>query len=682
MMRTAALLGLLLVTRAAAAQDARPAAVPAAAAPAAASPVVASPAAFPLAAPPLAARPPAVMPLVRAGNWAAADAAAALSPDPVARKLVAFWRLLAPNAATAGEIAAFLADNPDWPLPGTLARRRDEAIASEPDDAMAASMCDRAQPAVTAPAGRLRCADAFGRLGRPADALAMLRLAWVEGPSDADWETRFMQRRAGAVGAEEQRRRFDRLAWTDAAGAKRQLARLDAADKPRAEAWLALKRDDASALALLGALPPATQNEPALFFEHAHWLRRAGQDDDAVALWRSAGAAAERAAPPERIGAFWDERNLLARRRLRRGDAATAYALVADAGPYHAEPLADAQFLAGFIALRRLGDPGLADRHFAQLGQGSKATITQARASYWRGRAAAARDDAGAAAEFFRAAAAYPGTYYGQLALVALGDADRLGARVEAARDPQPSPEQALGFAGRELARAAALTVSWGEPRRAAGFLLRLGDTSPDPADRVLAARLATGLGLADTAVWIARRAGRDGVALLQAGWPIAADVPPAAGVDPAFALGVIRQESSFDPAAASAAGARGLMQLMPATAAMTARQLGLPAVPALLADPAYNMRLGTAYLRRMLDQFDGSIPMAAAAYNAGPARVADWIAGFGDPRTAAVDAIDWIELIPINETRNYVQRVIENTVVYRAERGQADAHPLARWMR
>ena len=179
----------------------------------------------------------------------------------------------------------------------------------------------------------------------------------------------------------------------------------------------------------------------------------------------------------------------------------------------------------------------------------------------------------------------------------------------------------------------------------------------------------------------IARRAGRDGVMLTEAGWPLAVD-PPAGPVEPALALGLIRQESNFNTEALSPVGARGLMQLMPATAQAVAHRLGDGPVniPALSTDPAYNMRLGTAYLGGLLDQFGGAMPYAVAGYNAGPGRVADWLATNGDPAAGGIDMVDWIELIPFTETRNYVQRVVENVVVYRALTGTVLPHPLARW--
>jgi soluble lytic murein transglycosylase len=175
---------------------------------------------------------------------------------------------------------------------------------------------------------------------------------------------------------------------------------------------------------------------------------------------------------------------------------------------------------------------------------------------------------------------------------------------------------------------------------------------------------------------------GRDGLSLPEAGWPIAAE-PPTGPVDPAVALGVIRQESSFDIGAVSPSGARGLMQLMPFTAEAVAKQIGTPvSLVSLTTDPADNMRLGTEYLHQMLSRFDNSLPLAVAAYNAGPHRVDQWLPEYGDPRIGPIDMVDWIELIPLNETRNYVQRVLENVVVYRARRGESTPTLLAQWTR
>ena len=620
-----------------------------------------------------------VMSAIRADRWADAEAAAAKLADPVPHKLVTFYRLLSPAGGSAGEIAAFMADSPDWPSQAALAHRRDEAIAGEADDTTAAAECDRGKPfTVTAPAALVRCAEAAAALGRAEDAAALARRAWTAGITDPAWEARFTARWAPAITRADQWSRFDRLAWSDTAAAQRQLARLDPADRPRAEARLALRRDDPDAAGLVAALPEADRQDPGLMLEQARWLRRAGLDDDALALWKSAGTQAERHASADRLAAFWDERNILARRRLRQGDAEGAYALAAGHAQTAGTSLLDAEFLAGFIALRKLNAPDRALPHFRALAAVSKAAITQARAHFWLARTLAAQgNEAGARAEY-EAAAAFPSTFYGQLAALAIGQTP--AERIAATPDPAVDPQRALDFAGRELARAAAWLVSWGEPRRAETFLLRLDDITPDPADRTLAARLASGFGLPSAAITLARRAGRDGVTLLQTGWPAPADIPADSGVEPALALAVIRQESSFDPATVSPVGARGLMQLMPGTATQVARKAGLRAsVPSLTGDPRYNIQLGSAYLRGLLEQFEGSVPLAVAAYNAGPNHVLEWLGTNGDPRSEGTDMVDWIELIPFSETRNYVERVIENQVIYRAHRGETGPHPAVR---
>jgi soluble lytic murein transglycosylase len=488
-----------------------------------------------------------------------------------------------------------------------------------------------------------------------------------------------LRRWSGAVGPEDNWERFQNLVRPDAAAAARLLPRLDAPHRLAAEARLALQRDATNAEVLLGSLPTALRREPGMMLDHARWLRRADRTTDALALWQRAGEAAQREAPADELSGFWTERNLLARRLLRDGNAAKAYALANRHGEIAADQVLDAEFLAGFIALRRLKDPAAAQRHFRVLADTSRAAITQARAHYWLARAIAATG--GDPKPEYQRAAAWPTTFYGQLAALALGDdATQLAARLTTLHDPPYTRDQVLAFTEREVVRAAAMLVVWNDARRARAFLLRMDELAPDAADRALTARFALRLGLPDTAVFIARRMGRDGLALPEAGWPIAAE-PPGGPVDTSVALGLIRQESSFDIAAISPSGARGLMQLMPFTAQTVAKQIGTAtSLVSLTSDPAHNMRLGTEYLHQMLERFDNSLPLAIAAYNAGPHRVDEWLVENGDPRLGPIEMLDWLELIPINETRNYVQRVLENVVVYRAHRGENTPTLLAQW--
>ncbi len=479
----------------------------------------------------------------------------------------------------------------------------------------------------------------------------------------------------------DQSRRFQALVWNHPAAAVRQVARLDPGERTLAQARLALRRDDLSAETRIAAIPAAELTDPGLVLDRAAWLRRRNRLGDARQVWLASGEAAQRNAPDEHRLAYWTERNLLVRRLLRSGDDAGAYAVAALPGQTAAEPTAAAEFLAGFIALRRLHDPAAAIRHFETLASVSNAAITQARAHYWLGRAAT---EAGrpAAAEY-GLASAWPTTFYGQLAALALDpDPAALTTRLRAAHDPAWTRDEALDFGGGELIRAAGLLNAWGDPGPARAFLLRADEQASVPSQRALAAHLATGLGLPDVAVAIARRMGRDGLMLPDAGWPTPVQPPLDRGPDRAAVLALMRQESSFDPQAVSPSGALGLMQLMPATAQAVARQLAVPTSPAALTgDGSHNMRLGTAYLAAMMEQFGGSLPLAFAAYNAGPHRVAEWLAENGDPREDATRMIDWIELIPFDETRNYVQRVLENVVMYRARSGEAPLR-LATWSR
>ena len=283
-----------------------------------------------------------------------------------------------------------------------------------------------------------------------------------------------------------------------------------------------------------------------------------------------------------------------------------------------------------------LNDPARAMPHFQALAA-SDAAITQGRAHYWLGRAAAAagRDPK---PEYARAAA-WPTTFYGQLAALALGESQAtLVARIKALRDPPWTPEAAFAFTGHEVVRAAAWLMAWGDFPRARVFLMRVDEISPIVPERTLTATFA--LRRRDAGRRRVRRPphgpGRHRPAA--GGWP--APYKPAAPPDPAFSLGIMRQESSFDVAAVSSSGARGLMQLMPPTAQGVARQLGIPAsVPALTSDAAHNIRLGTAYLQEVLTRFDGCLPLAAAAYNAGPSRVVQWL---GETATRAPGLSAW----------------------------------------
>ena len=613
------------------------------------------------------------------GRWGEAQSYLSAA-DPLAAKIVQWMRLASRTGpASAAELASFLAQNPDWPLAETIARRAEEALPGEPDDALVLIHFQR-YPARTLD-GAQRYADALSRAGRTREATEALRRGWVEGAADASAEQSFLSRNASVLTADDYWRRFDRLAFArDIAGATRAAQQLTGQQRSSAELRLAFAAER----------PEAEQQAVAIAdigtaYERARYLRRRERDADAAQAWRAAESL-QAGLDGARAQAVWAERQVLARRLLRQGQDALAYRTAAfhgQAAP--GEPRQEAEFLAGFIALRRLNDAAGAERHFTAVGRDSVSVITRARSAYWEGRALAAREETRRARERFTAAAAMPVAYYGQLAAVALGeDGARIAARINATPAAPITRDRQSAFMNNELSRAVLTLADLGDTRRARVFLLRLEDLARDATDRALAARLANSIGRPDHAVWVARRAGADGVVLMPDGWP-APYQPPVATPERAMIFAITRQESNFDTEAVSSAGARGLMQLMPATAQLVARRLNIRHQLGMLpADQQHNMRLGAAYLQQMQERYGGSFAMAAAAYNAGPGRVDEWIGTYGDPRTGGIDGLDWIELIPFTETRNYVQRVIENVLVYRARDPSAASqeHPLAPWLR
>jgi soluble lytic murein transglycosylase len=591
-----------------------------------------------------------MMAALRAQDWAAAERLAHQDSDPLlAGTLVEFIRLLKPTQASASELAGFLKAHPAWPDADVLRKRLGEAVVSDPDDASVLPVCESQH---FGPEPLARCADALAGAGLRAMAWATARSAWVGGLSAAD-HADFLAQWGKSFTPEDEWRRFENLANRDAAAAARQVPRLDASHRLAALARLAWRHDDADALIRLAQVPEALRSDPALVLENARSLRRTGALAAAVALWRAAGVAAEAAVAADARAPFWGERDILSRKLLAQGSDADA-AFLADDTLVDGDQALDSLFLAGWIRLRRTHDAQGAVTRFAALATLSRSVITQGRAHYWL---AEALKEAGKAAEAqaeYTAAAAWPTSFYGQQAALALGVTM---ARLGSLHDPAWTPAQAMGFAGGELARAATMLVGWGDGLRAKDFLLRLAEQMPEAAARAWTAHLALDLHMPEVSVQIARLAGRSGVMLPEAGWPVPVPVPAA---NAALVLAIMRQESNFDASVVSPAGAEGLMQLMPATAR------SVSGGNADLFDPAANARIGTAYLQRLLGAFPEPTE-AVAAYNAGPNRVRAWL-GVLDPGTDTSRLIDWIELIPFGETRNYVQRVLEGQTIYAAK--------------
>jgi soluble lytic murein transglycosylase len=618
---------------------------------------------------------------LQAGRFGEAQALAQQA-DPLLQKMITWQRLTQRGgAATAAEIVGFMESSPDWPSQDALQRRAEELFLNDPDDALALRFFGP-RPARTID-GAIRHVRALLNANRRAEAQAAARRAWAaDTAGDPVDEPQFLALAGNLLTADDHWRRFDRLSFArDFEGARRVLPFLANDRRASGELRLAYAADGAAS----DANPQLAARDAGATLERARMLRRRDADIEAAAAW-AAGAAAQQGIDPAAQRAIWTERQILARKLLRLGDARTAYQVAAQHGQAVAgEPRQEAEFLAGFIALRMLNDARLAQPHFNRMAEGSRSAITQARALYWQGRTAEAMGDAATARARYTAAAAFPVTFYGQMGMLALGeDGAQISARIRATPVPRPSEAEARAFLGRELPRLVMALSEIGEARRARPFLLRLEEVASSQADRLLVARLATATGRLDNAVWVARRGGVSGAMLIEDGWPVPY-IAPESGVEPAIVYAITRQESNFEPEAVSSANARGLMQLLPATAQGVARRLGIPHnVNWLISDPQHNMRLGAAYIEQRLGDLGGVMPFAFAAYNAGIGRVNEWLQTYGDPRTGRPQMLDWMELIPFGETRNYVQRVIENVAVYRARdpRFANRPHPMSQWAR
>lgn len=595
------------------------------------------------------------------GDWPSAHTIAAGAEDPLVAKLVVWLDATRPNGGGSFyEITGFAIDNPQWPSQRTLRMRAEQAIDENiPDDAILAWF-SRNEPLTLT--GAQRYAGALLASGENARAGQVVRAGWASTDAQTvEDEERFFALYASVLTEEDHVRRLDRLLWAGRiAPAQRLLPRLSYEHQALGEARIALRQLNANGPDLAALVPAELQGDPGLVYDQVRWYRRKGNDEAArqlLTMWR-----ADYAQPDQ----FWQERAQLARQALSRGDAAGAYAVAGEHGFVDGSERADAEWLAGWIALRFLQRPDVAATDFLEMFETVRHPVSRARGAYWLARAAQARGDADAALLWHKTAAEHGYAFYGQLSAAEI----RPGEPLHLPPEPQLDPSGEARFREHELTRAVSLLAAAGSRDAQRTFITRLAELDESRAWKSKAATLAGEVGRADLGVVVARQSIRGGMPLIGPGYPLLSAVDNAsAGVETPLVLAIIRQESSFDTSATSPAGAQGLMQLMPGTARDVSAKLGIGYSPSsLIASPEYNVSLGSAYIADMLQRFDGSYILALAAYNAGPSRVNQWLATNGDPRSGTETAVDWIELIPFNETRNYVQRCLENLQVYRAK--------------
>ncbi len=597
----------------------------------------------------------AAMADVAAKDWAGAEAAA---QGPIAQDIVR-WSKLRDGEGTLTEYEDFLARRPDWPGLALLRRKGEEAVARSTNPERVLAWFASGQPETVE--GSFALIRAYAALGRAEDAQAEAMRAWIALSFTSDQETTLLAAYPSALAALHERR-LDRLLWEgEAVEAQRMLPRVDDGWRRLAEARMALRDDAPGVDGKLKAVPASLASDPGLAYERFVWRMRKDRYEDAATLIVETSDSAETLGRPEE---WADRRALLARRLLRDGDPRMAYRVAASHHLAGGPDYADLEFVAGFVALRSLGDAQAALQHFQALGAAVATPISLSRAAYWQGRALEALNRPAEAQAAYERAAEFQTAYYGLLA------SERAGVPLKASILGQEALADWKGaaFARSSVFEAAVLFLRAGDRTNAKRFLLHLAE-GLDATGLAQLGEMALARGEPHLAVLIGKEAAEQGVIIPRAYFPVTDLIPDGLPVSRALALSIARRESEFDPTVISSAGARGLMQVMPETARMMAQKTGRAFEKGrLTSDPAYNAALGAAYLKVLVEEFGPSIALIASGYNAGPGRPRNWIEQFGDPRREDVDVVDWVEMIPFAETRTYVMRVAESVVIYRAK--------------
>jgi soluble lytic murein transglycosylase len=603
--------------------------------------------------------------LVQQHKLSDATKLAASIEDPAEQKLLEWALLRDPdNPADFDQYNRFIQANPDWPSIPLLRRRAEARLWQERRDAVTVRRFIGTRPASAV--GRLAIARLLLDEGDRAGASREVRTVWHSAELSAELETVIANTFGDELTPADDIVRMDRrIGAKDFAAAMRAAKRLGSAQVAIVKACEQAEANGAKSGALLEAVPKEAQADLGYALCRLHWLLA---HDDVAAAVKLVTEASDDDLRHQDTDEWWRECRTLARRLLDLGDPNTAYRVVreaaAPANPYYR---AEFHFMPGWIALRFLSDPITALRHFAKVDEGSSDPIVLARAAYWRGRAFEAADQSDEMKTQYERAARYPTSYYGQLARA------RIGLSEIALRPPSPS-EANLNGSSNDVLRAADMLYMIGELDLVLTFVTELAESSTDPATLSVVGELTARRNDAQAMLVLGKTALARGLAMERYAFPeigVPTYSPIAPAIDDCMVYSIVRTESGFDQRDTSPANAVGLMQVTPEAGRDTTQRFGVAYDwKRLVADPVYNTQMGAAEVSALFKEYTGSYLMTFAGYNAGRGRVRQWVAQHGDPRDPKVDPVDWVERIPMAETRNYVQRVMENLQVYAVRLG------------
>ena len=629
---------------------------------------------LPIARPALASLPPSLaaakraIELMRQGKSVEATALETSISDPLAQKLVE-WALLRQDDGDIGfnRYAAFIRGNPTWPSIPLLRRCAEARLWYDRIDAATARGFFSSE-GISSALGRLAYARILKGEGDHQGVERGFRAIWRSAELSSGVEATSVLAFPDELTPADQLARMDRrIGAKDFGAAMRAAKRLGDNEVAIVKACAAAEADSANGGLLLDAVPSEARSDLGYVLCRVHWLLR---HDEIMAAAKFVLAASSEDLLSQDTDEWWRERRVLARRLIDLGDAEMAYRVAHEAAvpanPYYR---AEFYFMAGWVALRFLTDPATALKHFAHVDEGSDDPIVRARAAYWRGRAAEAAGQFTEMREQYEAAARYPTAYYGQLALAQLG----AGAITLPRTSPQPSNESK-----NDLVRAASIMYAIGERDLVLSFVSDLAQESNEVATLAALGQLAAQNIDAQAMLAIGKTALARGLPMEQYAFPdigVPAYASIASNIDRCIVYSIVRTESAFNQRDKSPANAVGLMQVTPEAGRDTAKRFHVGYDwDRLVSDPVYNTQMGAAEVAALLNEYRRSYIMTFAGYNAGRGRVREWVAQHGDPRDPKIDAVDWVERIPLAETRNYVQRVMENLQVYRARFGAAIA--------
>ena len=609
-----------------------------------------------------------VIAAARKGDDAAVGEAEKAIGDPVARKL-AEWVVLRSNNTTPSfqRYAKFINANPSWPHVPLFRRRAEVALWNDKlDDKTVLGFFAHDKP--TTAKGHYVLARALLAKGDRRAATVLVRDAWRNEDCSADVEEKVLEMFGSLLRREDHKARMERRFYEgDTEAGMREGHRLGGAELTLARARTGVIKRLNKAKALLDAVPASVRHDPGYIFARAQWLRRNDKPEEASKLFLTAPQDPDKLLDTNK---WWLERRILVRQLLDKHDPQTAYRVARDSAvPTQGNWRVDKHFTAGWIALRFLHDPKAAAAHFAHIVEGTHNPHALARGGYWLGRAADAMGKQAEAKAYYEKAAKYTVTYYGQLARARLGLTD-LGLRGPTTF----TPEERRVLGNLEVVRAAEILYALDERDYLASIFAEIGESGADVAGMSMLADVAKQRGDGRAMALLGRYAHARGLPLDYYAYPIVGlphYKPIAPPISEALAYSIARQESSFNQQDVSPAHAMGLMQVTPEAAKDTARRFKVKYDRArLLKDPVYNMQMGAGELSNLMHAYRGSYLLTFVGYNAGPGRAQQWIKAYGDPRDPKVDPVDWAERIPFSETRNYVQRIMENLQVYRARFG------------